>query len=79
MTGHHLKEQLNRMSDAELDLDVHLYLSWAEEGEHAESIEIVEAKDQPYYKGDGPWTPEGRDQEKWRGVPRFQKLLYIRS
>lgn len=70
MTGRELRDALNALPEADLDLPVELYAN--EEGGTAHRIEVLTADDEPYYKGDGPWKPFGH-------YPIEQRLIFVRG
>ena len=55
LTGRQLINILQKLSPAELNLEVELYLVNSEDGEAASTVRVRSSDKAPYYKGDNPW------------------------
>lgn len=70
MTGRELLNILKSLPESDLDLQVELYLRDTEDGGGANSVSVLSIEDEPYYKGDGPWSAGA--------VQADERLIYIR-
>ena len=61
MTGRELLDALQGLPQEDLELEVELYLRNTEDGSPPSRVVVRSADDEPYYKGDGPWSGEDVD------------------